>query len=97
MFYFLCPGCGLVLDLIGMLGCPVCGVCLFSGLFCFGLMPLSYDFKGGVVRFSSSLVAFGLLYYSCLFVWALPFGNKFLIIQKKKSTPSNKYGNKYFK
>ena len=35
--------------------------------FCFGLMPLSYIFRGGAVRLSFSLVA-SALYYSCLFV-----------------------------
>ena len=51
--------------------------------FCFRLMPLSYVYRGGAVRLLFSLVA-SALYYSCLFVGHCPFGNKFLIIQKKK-------------
>ena len=31
-FVFLCPGCGLVLSLVGMLDCPICGVWLLCGL-----------------------------------------------------------------
>ena len=51
--------------------------------FCFGLMPL-LPYRGGAVRFSFSLVAFGfVLFVSCLLGLRL-FGNKFLIIQKKK-------------
>ena len=75
--WFLCrlfPGCGLL-----FLVCVV-----LSGGFCIGLMPLSYVFRGGVVRFSFFLVVFGLLYCSWLFVGLCPFGNKFLLIQKKK-------------
>ena len=42
-------------------------------------------FLGEVLSvFRFSLVAFGFLYYSWLFVGLFPFGNKFLIIQKKK-------------
>ena len=29
---FLCSGCGLVLSLVGMLVCPICGVWLLCGL-----------------------------------------------------------------
>ena len=72
--YGLCLGCGLL-----FLVCVV----LLAG-FCFGLMPLSYVFKGGAVRFSFFLVAFGFLYCSWLFVGLCPFGNKFLLMQKKK-------------
>ena len=32
VFFFLCPGCGLVLYLVGMLDCPVCGVWFLCGL-----------------------------------------------------------------
>ena len=46
-------------------------------------MPLSYVYRGGVVRLLFSLVALALYSY-CLFVGLCPFGNKFLIIQKKK-------------
>ena len=51
------------------------GSCLYvlSGELCFGLMPLSYVFRGGAVRFSFVLVAFGFLYCSWLFCWALAF------------------------
>ena len=48
-------------------------------------MPLSYVYRGGAVRLLFSPVALA-LYYSCLFVGLCPFGNKFLIIQKKKKT-----------
>ena len=41
---------------------------VLSGAFCIGLMPLSYVFRGGAVRFAFSLVAFGFLYCSSLFV-----------------------------
>ena len=56
--------------------------------FCIGLMPLSYVYRGGVVRLLFSLVA-STLYYSYLFVGLCPFGNKFLIIQKKKKNPGS--------
>ena len=51
------------------------GSCLYvlSGGLCFGLMPLSYVFRGGTVHFSFVLVAFGFLYCSWLFCWALAF------------------------
>ena len=115
--FFLCPGCGLVVLLLGfvwfpglwgiclvvLLVVPVCGcwilifwfdwlfvlVCArmwvfgfcLSGVFCFGLMPLFLCFRGGAVRFSFFLGSF---LTSCVFVVGLcPFGNKFLIIQKK--------------
>ena len=46
-------------------------------------MPLPLSFRGGAVRFSFFPVAFG-----CLVVFGccgfFPFGNKFLIIEKKK-------------
>ena len=47
-------------------------------------MPLPLCFRGGAVRFLYSLGAFGfVLFFSCLLGYC-PFGNKFLIIQKKK-------------
>ena len=47
---------------------------------CFGLLPFSYVYRGGAVRFS---VPLGLgLVYSLVVVLCL-FGNKFLIIKKK--------------
>ena len=49
-----------------------------------GCSPCSYVFRGGAVRISYSLVAAGfVLFFSCCWGSAL-FGNKFLIIQKKK-------------
>ena len=48
-----------------------------------GCFPYSYVFRGGVVRFSYSLGAYGfVLFFSCLLGYC-PFGNKFLIIQKQ--------------
>ena len=48
-------------------------------------MPLSYFFRGGAVRFSFFLVAFGLtILFLDVFFGLCPFGNKFLIIQNKK-------------
>ena len=46
-------------------------------------MPLPLSFMGGAVRFSFFPVVFGCL---VVFGWCgfFPFGNKFLIIQKKK-------------
>ena len=57
-------------------------------------MPLSYVYRGGSVRFSFSLMVVcpcGRLhpYASCTVIVCLGiaiFGNKFLIIQKKKKT-----------
>ena len=46
-------------------------------------MPLSLSFRGGAVRFSFFLVAFGCLFL--VFLGFFPFGNKFLFIQKKKT------------
>ena len=60
-----------------------------SGGFCLRADAPSPVYRGGAVRFSFSLVAFGsLLFFSCL-LGLCPFGNKFLIIQKKKNLPSN--------
>ena len=42
----------------------VFNLCCFSVSVCIGLMPLSYDFRGGVVRFSFALATFGFLYCS---------------------------------
>ena len=41
-------------------------------------------FRGSAVRFSFFLGAFGFLYCSWLFVRLCPFGNKFLLVPKKK-------------
>ena len=61
-----------------------CGSTLVD--FVSGCSPCSYDFRGGAVRFLYSLVAGGfVLFFSCCWGSAL-FGNKFLIIQKKKKT-----------
>ena len=46
---------------------------VLSGVFCFGMMPLSYVFRGGDVCFSFFLGAFGFLYCSWLCFWALLF------------------------
>ena len=35
----------------------------YSGGLCFGLMPFSYVYWGGAVRFSYSLVAFGFVLF----------------------------------
>ena len=64
--------------LVYLVGLPV-GIWWFY----IGLIPLSYVYRGGAVRLLFSLVA-SALYYSYLFVGLCPFGNKFLIIQKKK-------------
>ena len=42
LFGFLCPGRGLELFMVAMLGYPVCGV--WCWWFCIGLMPLSLCF-----------------------------------------------------
>ena len=48
-------------------------------------MPLSYVYRGGAVRLMFLLVDLALVFF--MFVCgAFPFGNKFLIIQKKKNT-----------
>ena len=49
-------------------------------------MPLSLVFRGGVVRFSFFLAAFGCQFFlvALFVVFGSPSGNKFLIIQKKK-------------
>ena len=48
-------------------------------------MALSYVFRGGAVCFSFFLGTLGFLYCSWLFCFGLcPFGNKFLLIQKKR-------------
>ena len=79
---FLCPGCGLPLSLVDSL------VALFVGFVCIGLMPLSYVYRGGVVRFSFALVA--VCIYFAIVCWGIAlFGNKFLIIQKKKIEKNN--------
>ena len=51
-------------------------------------MPMSLVFRGGAVRFSFFLAAFGCQFFLVAFfvVFGSPFGNKFLIIQKKKKT-----------
>ena len=74
VFVWPLPGCGLLI--------LVCVV--LSGGFCFGLMPLSYVFREGAVRFSFFWGAFGFMVCSWLFVGLFPFGNKFLLIQKKQ-------------
>ena len=60
--------------------------------FVLGGCPCSYVFRGGAVRFSYSLVAFGVVLFFSLLGFC-PFGNKFLIIQKKKNvaTPKDLY------
>ena len=64
----LASGCGLFLGCI-CLGCVhVLVVLLFLVVVCFGLMPLSYVFRGGAVRLWVSLVAFGFVYCSCSFI-----------------------------
>ena len=78
----LCPGCGLGFIWL---------VCLLaSGCVCSGLIPLSYFEERccPVFVFSGGL---GLLYSFWLFMGLWPFGNKFLIIKKKKrkSLPSS--------
>ena len=61
----------------------VCAV-LSSG-FCFGLMPLSYVFRGGVVRFSFFSGGLWLrVLFLVVFFGLCPFGNKFLLIQQKR-------------
>ena len=49
-------------------------------------MPLSLVFRGGVVRFSFFLAAFGCQFFlvALFVVFGSPSGNKFLIIQKKR-------------
>ena len=48
-------------------------------------MLISYVFRGGAVRFSFFLGALGFLYCSWFFFFLglCPFGNNFLLIQKK--------------
>ena len=47
-------------------------------------MPLSYVFRGGSVRFSFFSGGLGLLVlFLVVFFGLCPFGNKFLLIQKK--------------
>ena len=76
VLYGLYPGCGLVFDLLR---------CCLSGGSCFELMPFPLFFREGDVRFLIFLVSFGCLYFFGCFGFC-PFGNKFLLIQKKKST-----------
>ena len=52
-------------------------------------MPLPLSFRGGAVRFSFFPVAFGyLVVFGCCGFF--PFGNKFLIIKKKKKRDRQK-------
>ena len=53
-------------------GCWFLIVCVIRWIL-FRPDALSYVFRGGVVRFSFVLVAFGFLYCSWLFCWALAF------------------------
>ena len=74
VLYGLCPGCGLVFDLLR---------CCLSGGSCFGLMPFPLFFREGDVRFSIfSCAVWLLVIFGCFGL--CPFGNKFLLIQKKK-------------
>ena len=96
----LCPRCGLLLlglcacypvcgglVCVLFLVCPVCGLGLYGWVacwhmldFCIWLMPFPY-FLGEVLSVFRFLWEPWLL---VLFVGHCPFGNKFLIIQKKK-------------
>ena len=58
---------------------------VLSGGLCIGLKPLFLYFRGGAVRFSFFWCFFDFMYYSWFFVGLFPFGNKFLIIQKKNA------------
>ena len=77
--WFLCglfPGCGLFFI--------VCVV--LSGGFVSGRCPFPMFLGEVMPDFRFFLVAFGFLYCSWLFVGLWPFGNKFLLIQKRKNT-----------
>ena len=84
---FLYVESGLCLFLV----CLVCWLGLFGWVACleyvgflFQAVAPSPMFRGGAVRFSVCLGALASCNYSWLFVGHCPFGNKFLIIQKKK-------------
>ena len=69
------PVCGGLVCVL-FLVCPVCGLGLYGWVacwhmldLCIGLMPFSYIFRGGVVRFSVFLGALA----SCIVCGALPF------------------------
>ena len=71
---------GMGLDLFGWFSC------WHLVMFVAGCCP-SPIYRGGAVRFSFFFGGLGLLYSSWLFVGFYPFGNKFIIIQKKKKEP----------
>ena len=48
-------------------------LCCLSGGFCVGLMPLSFVFRGGAVRFSFFSDGLWLLVLFLVFCWAFPF------------------------
>ena len=63
--------------------CPDCGLVFLWWFFVVWAVACSYIYRGGAARFFLRLiVASGLVYLYSL-VWRWPFGNKFLIIQKK--------------
>ena len=81
------PGYGRFIMLV--LFARIVGLCFFGGFMLFGLLPVPI-FIGEVLPvffffffFLRLIVASGLVSLYSL-VWRCPFGNKFLIIQKKK-------------